>query len=85
MIRYSRGKQLLFRSMALRQLRGIRVEFIDRDMTTGERKAVRQFQRKAKHVRQEAPVHPKKGDGAASGMWDSFFNDGPNVSEDFER
>jgi hypothetical protein len=39
----------------------------------------------AKHIGQEPPVHPKKGDGAACGVWDGFFNDGPNVSEDFER
>lgn len=46
----------------------------------------REMQRaETKHMRQEAPVHLMTGSEVASGVWDGFFNDGPSISEDFER
>jgi hypothetical protein len=121
-IRLGKSMRRQLKSMAIKQLRGIRVNFLFDELTALERKAIRQLAKDWERDHELVPnitmgpertplrpwppeqvvayrrmrlagaensvesTAPEAGaESAAPDDWDSFFLEGPTVSEDFER
>ena len=121
-IRLGKSKRRQLKGLAVKQLRGTRVNFLIDELTARERKAIRQLARLWKRDHEPMPnittgpertplrpwtpeqvatyrrmrmagaeifgesTTPEAGaESAAPGDWDSFFLEGPQVSEDFGK